>query len=112
MFRVSVTELETWMECKVKWYYSWRLGLRPVKDEDDGVSPLISGRAVDFGVQAGLLRADSTADALIIALDAARLYLDQHGESAAKYMRGVEAAISGMPEAAWHYENPQAQHKM
>ena len=109
--RVSVTELDTWLECKVKWYYSWKLGLRPVADEEDGVSPLISGRTVDFGVQAGLLR-EPGQDALSVAFRAAALYLAQHGEKATKYIRGVEAAISGMPQAMWDVVSPQSQHKM
>lgn len=103
MRRVSVTELEVWQQCRLKWEYKYRRKLRPRPSATP--SPLISGSAVHFGVEAGLAGQDAAASALV----ALRRYGE---ETAAKYERGVLTALGGVPEWVWGVKLPQTEMKL
>lgn len=97
--RVSVTELDQWQVCRMKWYYAQRLGLRP-RPEEAGVSPTLSGSAIHFGLEAGLGRV-AGANPMVAALEGAFTYLEAHGVGGARYKKGVQAALLGVPEEYW-----------
>ena len=97
--RISVTELDNWVDCHRKWYLSNKMGYRP-KPEEVGVSPTLSGSAIHFGIEAGLGR-PKNAEPYTYALEAATTFLEAHGEGSERYRRGVHAALLGVPKEYW-----------
>jgi hypothetical protein len=106
--RVTVSELEQWVECPLKWYYSHVRRLR-AKPDPEAFNPGASGTAIHKGVEAGLLRAPGTQPRRV-AMDAIQTYLEVSGGG--RYLRGAEAAISGVPDELWNREAPQAEDQL
>ena len=105
---IRVTSLLTWHECKYKYYLSsqgWRL--KP--GDGSGLSPQVSGSAVHFGIEAGLLNT-SGRNKLSVAIEAADAYIARLG--AGRYSQGVHTAIQGVPPEIWETHNPQAEQRV
>lgn len=101
--RIRVTELDDWQTCRLAWWYKWRAGLRPVKEAAS--SPAMSGRAVHFGIEAGLLKRTGPDGAV----QAATMFLESKGEGSARFAVGVETAIRGVPDYIWKLPLPQSE---
>ena len=103
MKRVRVTELECWQQCAWKWYYRYVLKLeRPPLSMMENSSPLVTGLATHFGIEAGLLGQD--------AVESAWLKIDTElGERGKRFKPGVEKAINAVPAYVWERERPQVE---
>ena len=108
--RVSITELEQFVTCRMEWYYAQKLGLRP-KPEEKTVSPTLSGSAIHFGLEAGMNRGRGE-NPVVVALNAATTFLEAHGEGAGRYMKGAQQALLGVPENYWESENHVSEQKI
>lgn len=105
---IRVTELSTWQECHYKYHLS-ASGLRLRPQESSGLSPQMSGTAIHFGIEAGLLAA-SGRDKATVAHAAANVYLDRFG--ADRYRAGVHTAIDGITPEIWATQEPQAEQRI
>jgi hypothetical protein len=109
--RVSVTELDNYGDCSMKWYYANKLGLRP-KAEEAGVSYTLSGSAIHFGLEAGLMRSPKSLNPTTVALSAAMAYLESHGAGSERYRKGAEKALLGVPQKYWDTEEFMSEDKL
>lgn len=101
MNRVSVTELQTWLECQLKWEYKHRERLRHIKPSQ----PMLTGQAVHFGVEAGLALGKAQA------VESALVYLRKSGQEE-KSGKQVVKALEGIPEWVWEIPLPQSETKL
>lgn len=112
---VWVTELDTWQECKYKHQLDRVERLEPVPVPDAPPSPMLSGKAIHFGIEAGLLASATKEDGFVIdrqaaAIHAAHLYLDESGGE--RFKKGAEAAIRGVPQEIWDAALPQSETRL
>ena len=110
---IRVTSLSTWQECRYKYHLS-ASGLRPRPGDSSGLSPQLSGTAIHFGIEAGLLwhrdeAVNVTIDRRATAHKAADTYLDRLGGD--RYRQGVHTAIDGVPTEVWETINPQSEQR-
>ena len=103
--RVSITEMGVWQRCHLQWHYQYRLRL---KSKTAVLNPyMLSGSAVHFGIEAGLLLGPQAAE------DAAVTYLKAEvGDKGERYVKGVSHALKGIPEWAWRVASPQSEMKL
>ncbi len=97
--RISVTAIDQWVDCKMKYHYAQELGLRP-RPEEEEVSPTLSGSAIHFGVEAGM-NCDPEENPVIVAHEAALTYLYAHEGNVQRYEKGVKTALLGVPQEYW-----------
>lgn len=105
---IRVTSLSTWQECRYKHHLSrggWRL--RPTASS--GLSPQMSGTAIHFGIEAGLLAAPGR-NRVAVAVESANAYLDHLGGD--RYRQGVYTALQGVPQEVWDTVNPQSEQRI
>ena len=114
----SPSELETWVDCSLKWYYRYSRRLHPNDDIVGG--PLVSGRTVHAVVEACLKEkvewtpymlnralvnaTDSNANLEIVNVDIPKRHIDTY-KRVRKYALGVERALDKVPQWVWNEPN-------
>ena len=104
---IRVTSLSTWQECRYKYHLNTS-GLWLRLGDSSGLSPQLSGTAIHFGIEAGLLAAPGR-NKVSVATEAANTYLDRLGGD--RYRQGVYTAIQGVPPEVWETVNPQSEQR-
>ena len=107
--RVSVTEMDTWLACRMEYYLKYVRRLRKKEDAtaEEGVSPLISGRTIHEAIEAGILSGKGA----VVAKEAADTILSALGDQADRYKPGVERALTSVPAFIWKLKLPQSETK-
>lgn len=103
--KISITEIEDWQTCRMKWYYKYVMKLRP--QPNDAMGPQVSGMAIHKGIEVALLTA-KPAQRPSAAVAAAKTFLASYGEDiAGRFGRGVETALGGV--ILWNLDLPQSE---
>jgi hypothetical protein len=116
MKRVSITEIQAWQHCRLKWHYQYerKLRLKVDPEELEDLSYLVSGQAIHFGIEAGILLPVDGFTRQDKAKEAALVYLHNElgEEGARRYIKGVGRAIDGLPQEVWEMAMPQSETKL
>lgn len=100
--------MSTWLRCRYAHTLRYVEELQPKAEGQPIATPLTSGSAIHFGIEAALLKGTGLPGARL----AADQYLNNRGESGERFRRGVHTALEGVPAEVWTAHIPQVEDEL